>query len=275
MKIRNNIELMATPTEGSHVANVDYVDGKQKTISWADYQALSEDEKNDGTLYDIPDMPTAGQGGIITTYTALDQLGLSAGASVADIVNAMPDCSYAEIGCHREENSYGLEYVTGLPTIDGNFILTVRKYNLYRVDIQAKSSASGAILNDLYIGGMLVNGTTVEWKRVCVTSVEDVALTTATLTSNFTGSVSYIVKNGICYVYVIDLASPTMSSGTQTITALILPPSAVNGWHTLAANNTTSYSDLLVNVSTTGVFASYVGKDNVIYYGSFSYPVKE
>ena len=65
MEIRNNIELMATPTKGSHVANVDYVDGKQKTISWAEYQALTEDEKNDGTLYDIPDMPTAGQGGRI------------------------------------------------------------------------------------------------------------------------------------------------------------------------------------------------------------------
>ena len=58
MKIRNNIDLMATPTKGSHVANVDYVDGKMKTITWAEYEALTEEEKNNGTLYDIPDMPT-------------------------------------------------------------------------------------------------------------------------------------------------------------------------------------------------------------------------
>lgn len=75
MKIRNNIELMATPTKGSHVANVDYVDGKQKTISWAEYQALTEDEKNDGTLYDIPDMPTAaGQDDVLRTSDVVTEL---------------------------------------------------------------------------------------------------------------------------------------------------------------------------------------------------------
>ena len=143
MKFKNPVSVVS-PVDGEHATNKDYVDNKQKTINWDDYQTLSESEKRNGTLYDIPDMPTTGQGGIITTYTALEQLGLSAGASVADIVNAMPDCSYAEIGCHREENPYGLEHITGLPTEDGNFILTVRKYNLHRVDIQAKTSASGS-----------------------------------------------------------------------------------------------------------------------------------
>ena len=204
--IKSNVSLEATPSSDTHIVNKSYVDSKQKTISWAEYQALSEEEKCNGALYDIPDMPTAGQGGIITTYTALDQLGLSVGASVADIVNAMPDCSYAEIGCHREENPYGLEHITGLPSEDGNFILTVRKYNLYRVDIQAKTSASGAVLNDMYIGGMLANGTSVSWKRVCTTSVKNVVKTLIAFSDvanyriynqefNF-----YRVENGQCYL---------------------------------------------------------------------------
>lgn len=56
---KNNVSLEATPTGDTHVTNKAYVDSKQITISWADYQALSEDEKNNGTTYYIPDMPTS------------------------------------------------------------------------------------------------------------------------------------------------------------------------------------------------------------------------
>ena len=56
MKFKNPVSVVS-PTEGEHATNKDYVDSKQKEISWADYQALPEEEQNNGTLYIIPDMP--------------------------------------------------------------------------------------------------------------------------------------------------------------------------------------------------------------------------
>lgn len=63
--IKNNVSLEATPTSDTHIVNKGYVDGKTLTINWADYQALSEAEKNNGTVYYIPDMPVSTSGEII------------------------------------------------------------------------------------------------------------------------------------------------------------------------------------------------------------------
>lgn len=57
-----NINLKLNSLERS---NKEYVDSKEKTISWADYQALSEAEKKNGTTYYIPDMPVSTGGEII------------------------------------------------------------------------------------------------------------------------------------------------------------------------------------------------------------------
>ena len=59
---KNNVSLEATPASDTHVTNKKYVDGKTKTISWDEYQALSEAEKNNGTVYYIPDMPVSASG---------------------------------------------------------------------------------------------------------------------------------------------------------------------------------------------------------------------
>lgn len=56
---KNNVSLEATPASDTHVVNKEYVDSKSKTITWTEYQALSEAEKNNGTVYYIPDMPVS------------------------------------------------------------------------------------------------------------------------------------------------------------------------------------------------------------------------
>ena len=136
----------------------------------------------------------------IKTFTTLSQLGLNGGCDVAEIVNHMPEHSYADIGCYHATNSYGLEIVTGLPNGESNFILTIRKYNYHRVDIQAKSSASGAIMNDLYIGGMVAGGTSVSWKKVNATSIPDIPLTDITLDETYYKKTigGFSVTNGVC-----------------------------------------------------------------------------
>ena len=63
MKFKNPVSVVS-PTEGEHATNKDYVDNKQVTISWVEYQALSESEKNNGTVYYIPDMPVS-TGGVV------------------------------------------------------------------------------------------------------------------------------------------------------------------------------------------------------------------
>ena len=144
------------------------------------------------------------------------------------------------------------------------------------MDIQAKSSASGAVLNDMYIGGMLADGTNVSWKRVCTTSVPDVEATTLKVNAAFSGTVKYTVKNGICTVVVDGLSSSSaMGTATQTI-ATSLPKPAILGWHALYANGiiTSGYPTLLVSVGA-GNLTTYVGTNGAAYYGTFSYPVAD
>ena len=56
MIFKNPVSVVS-PVNGEHATNKEYVDSKQVTISWADYQALSEEKQKNGTLYNIPDMP--------------------------------------------------------------------------------------------------------------------------------------------------------------------------------------------------------------------------
>lgn len=57
-----NIKLKMDNLERS---NKKYVDDKEKTLTYAEYQALSEEEKNNGTTYYVPDMPVSTSGEII------------------------------------------------------------------------------------------------------------------------------------------------------------------------------------------------------------------
>lgn len=83
--IKNNVSLEATPTSDTHVINKKYVDGKQVTISWAEYQALSEEEKNNGTAYYIPDMPVSARGEVIGEVERLN------GRLTTDVTNLEKD----------------------------------------------------------------------------------------------------------------------------------------------------------------------------------------
>lgn len=219
----------------------------------------------------------------IKTYTTLEQIGLNGGCDVAEIVNAMPEHSYAEIGCYNTTNSYGLEVITGLPNGETNFILTIRKYNFHRVDIQAKSSASGAVMNDLYIGGMVAGGTSISWKRVCTTTVADVSRKRMTFSNetyckplNNEEGVVYEVKNGICFVYVKITNTLTSTDSQYKTFCTGLPKPSMNigfsatdrDFKGSGANFALTLNGELQIICTD---TTNVGK----YYTTFSYPVAE
>lgn len=213
----------------------------------------------------------------IKTFTTLDQLGLSSGCDVTEIVNTMPDHSYAEIGCYNAPNSYGLEFVTGLPNGESNFILTIRKYNLHRVDIQAKSSASGAVMNDLYIGGMVAGGTSVSWRNVCTTSVKDVTLVNIPLTSDFNtsvGAIQYKVVNGMCLLTVYAVCP--LNSGQVSIVGF--PREGMYASEALILRDA-STGEKMSNGSAmeivNGELKFYFKEGGKGYYGFTSYPVAD
>lgn len=91
MKFKNPVSV-TSPTSGEHATNKEYVDAKQVTISWADYQALSESEKNNGTVYYIPDMPVSTSGEAIGEVERLNgYLASNATVSVGDIIPFIAD----------------------------------------------------------------------------------------------------------------------------------------------------------------------------------------
>ena len=111
------------------------------------------------------------------------------------------------------------------------------------------------------------------WRRICTTSVADVSNTNLTVNNWATGNVSYTVKNGICYVIVNALKSATMSTRNQTIVSGLPKPMNNNVWYSITANDW-KYGSMLVNITDENL-TNYIGSDNVLYYGTFSYPVAE
>ena len=112
------------------------------------------------------------------------------------------------------------------------------------------------------------------WQRVVTTTVEDVPWTNATLVTGVTGTINFKVLNVVCYVYFVGVSSATMST-KDLLLATGLPAAQYTGiWHTVSSNYTTG-TPMLVAVSDNGDLVHHFGVDNMPYYGSFSYPVKE
>lgn len=258
---------------------------KNEVLSASDIVTTIDDTVTDAQVVGALTVYEATKDKNIKTFTTLDQLGLSDGCDVTEIVNAMPEHSYAEIGCYNATNSYGLEFVTGLPNGEANFILTIRKYNLHRVDIQAKSSASGAVMNDLYVGGMVAGGTSVSWKRVCTTSVKDVGKTVLTLTDSTNYKVStdidenncYTVKNGICQVN-IDMQCLTATTIHNVFNETLPTPYAgkymasISSLYSDYTDTDASYRPITL-VIYDNLTILYGGSVGGRYFGSISYPV--
>ena len=198
----------------------------------------------------------------IKTYTDISQLGLTIPITVENIFKNMPDNSLL---CQMVDN-YS---ITNVPY--GNGILIIHKRRDSKFSIEFKISAGGSVAqNYLYIGqlkGADVTGLT--WSRVCTTSVEDTS-GVGTISDGATGSVSYQVKNGICYVSVENLGTGLNGINVITITGLPKPNLFVCKSLLYNGNN---IGAIYYNPSDT-IF--HVDKNSTVYcFASFSYPVRE
>ena len=130
--------------------------------------------------------------------------------------------------------------------------------------------------NDMYMI-MKHSGTWGKWRKVCTTSVKDVAKTNITFTdtTNYSpiSQCFYRVKNGICYVFVyVKCINPT-NSDSIVYSSLPLPLDGTY-YTTIGGIGNTSFVNCIVN-GATGNLAFRGGIVNNGCIGNFSYPVAE
>ena len=207
----------------------------------------------------------------IKTYTDITQLGLTTPTTVGAIYNAIPTNSCLNI--YASVNS-----VTDLPLQQG--LLSITKTNTAGFDIILKRSGAGAVTdNIMYIGQLKgADGTRLTWKRVCTTSVADNEVVLKKSNSPFSGDIYYQTYNGVCYVSICALKNSTMSTADQTIITGLPKPKVGSVYYTVNSNTTAQsvpYQTVLIRLDRDGSLVNYKGTNNVVYYGSFSYPVAE
>ena len=275
MKFKNQVSVVS-PVNGEHATNKEYVDSKQKTISWADYQALSDEEQKNGTLYNIPDMPTTEPSETLNLYSRLAQIGLSGGNTIQEVFNALPEASILEIGVS--------EYAEVIDVPAPNGILMIHKRTNGRFSIEFKRSKLNSVgVNEVHIGQLNgSDGSGIEWKRLIGTSVPDVVTTTKTATTcGVTVTIKYSVVNGVCHYEI---------RGTLPVNSTADSEDEVGNW---LPNPTEDFIIPMRNYAgvETQVFTIYVSKDgeyqidatlygepvNAIqqFYNKGSYPVAE
>lgn len=217
----------------------------------------------------------------IKTYTKPEQLGLASGCTVEDIYNAMPDNSYFECGTNTSLVSGKLYVINNLPNQKGG-LLTIRKYVIGRNDIQYRTTYGDGVMKDLYIAyfrGADVSGLT--WQKVCTTSTKDISITNITDTLISTkaseGTLSYFVKDGICYIEIDGVKIDSTGSG-GSLSSFTFPVPYANrrsGYKTIQSWQTNKV--LQLSVMSDGKLAYWCGTDSVgsKFYGQISYPVAE
>ena len=127
---------------------------------------------------------------------------------------------------------------------------------------------------EVYVRSVREADTWTKWRKLCTTSVEDVPVTTLTVNSWASGTITYCVRNGICFVHVTALISNTMSTANQELASGLPKPLFADKWYSVASNTPTQGS-LFVHLDVNGKLTNHVGIDNSYYFGSFSYVVAE
>ena len=209
----------------------------------------------------------------IKTYASLEQLGLTAGTeTLQSIANSMVDGSIAIILNVAGANK------TIYPTDYGNLI--AYRGNNNRIDFMYYPTTDHVEAGKglLYICSYhATKDILLEWQRVCTTSAPNSKKKITLDSSIFSeGDVYYEVKNGVCYVSILNLKP--VKAGTSLLVSNSMPKTNYYILQTLSLGNTDT-------LPTTPICARIGAGDTKLYihsnnntkalYGSFSYPVAE
>ena len=247
-------------------ATITTVDGKvdkDKIVTVLDETVTDEQIPGAKTVYNT----TVNKN--IKTYCLFSQLGLSSGCSVGDIFNAMPIGSIGRF-------DYNGSTITDIPSINGG-VLLIDKCNAYRFSIEFKESAYGSVANnDMWIGQLQgSDGSRLTWTKVCTSRVADVPPTSMTSfdTAEVTGTIVYEVKNGVCYVDVLNIKITT--SGLQKPLLTNILPKAKRLTSTSCIRGATGETMGMIFIDEAGQLFGHFYITNTVGIGSFSYPVAE
>ena len=113
------------------------------------------------------------------------------------------------------------------------------------------------------------------WKRLCYTTVEDIPLTSISsfYTTSVTGTISYEVKNGVCYVNISDVANTSVGMNFPLMLNILPKPKKLTA--TTCVQGTTGITTGMVYMNVVGELFAHFYVENKGGYGSFSYPVAE
>ena len=128
----------------------------------------------------------------LTTYTTIEDLGLTAPVTVGEIFNAMPNKTIAIISCEeiKENSQNDAIYVSDVPTAFG--VLTIKKNELGRFSIEYQNSLGGSVTNvRRWIGTLQgLDGTGLVWKEL---QTDNVVITEDTIAKYGTEILKYPV----------------------------------------------------------------------------------
>lgn len=268
-----------------------------KEITWAEYQALSEEEKNNGTRYDIPDMPTGGTDDFLRESditTVLDSAStnkqvvgakalyeeflkgrvifrdLPQGTDILAWADGLPDENISQVYFCRAYNGVNLP-----PNMVDGFIMARRITNekwigLTWYDIRSTQTFECRKLNDVWG----------EWK--CTnSSVPDVPVTqiTSFLDTNMTptgNACCYSVSNGWCFLTLEIAVNAEKQYSWDTIidTSYKIPtPKATSPTTKMILSS--RIGEILIVAPQWGTLCMFGDAKSSQYFGSISYPVAD
>ena len=163
----------------------------------------------------------------------------------------------------------------GLTTAESSLIISIENRDYWNGQISITMASP-----EVYVRSVRNAGTWTKWRKLCTTSVKDVAKTNITPSDetifigfkNNEGS-NYYVQNGICYVTLWNVK--ISQTGNTIRTGLTLPVPKGTRAGTLMTGNGDATPHAFVYVAPAGELNFDVKDANVMLYGSFSYLVAE
>ena len=163
----------------------------------------------------------------------------------------------------------------GLTTAESSLIISIENRDYWNGQISITMASP-----EVYVRSVRNAGTWTKWRKLCITSVKDVAKTNITPSDetifigfkNNEGS-NYYVQNGICYVTLWNVK--ISQTGNTIRTGLTLPVPKGTRAGTLMTGNGDATPHAFAYVAPSGELNFDVKDANVMLYGSFSYLVAE
>lgn len=248
-----------------------------------EFDALTDDEKSDDITYVVTDEESSVADYFIDDSSTTTDKTWSSKKINKDFVSntvslqkLVPDGSDVADYVSSQGVTYLRYYTTTNSKVTNTPTDTANGYIWYCLDANLVITARNS-KGEIWTNAIL-NGKPVGWKKMNSTTVKDVALTVLNAPkddeiASDNHTITYIVKNGICYMSFLQIKFKNGGSATTDLNSF--PKALVNNcWYVLTGVDDSS-SSVLVSVSEDGVFMHHNNNINLTYSGSFSYPVAE